>query len=81
MRDITLGFNFPATWLKRQKVIKSAGMFITGTDLFIITNYSGADPAANANNAATRAGVGGVGMDFGNLATPRGINFGVRVQL
>jgi ferric enterobactin receptor len=81
MRDITLGFNFPATWLKRQKVVKSAGMFITGTDLFIITNYSGADPAANANNAATRAGVGGVGMDFGNLATPRGINFGVRVQL
>jgi hypothetical protein len=81
MRDITLGFNFPSVWLKRQKVVKSAGLFVTATDLFIITNYSGADPAANANNAATRGGVGGVGMDYGNLATPRGINFGVRVQL
>jgi hypothetical protein len=46
----------------------------------MITNYNGADPSVNGNNASTRGGVGGIGMDLGNLATPRGINFGINVQ-
>lgn len=81
MRDITLAYNLPASLLKRQKIIKQASVFFTGTDLFIITNYSGADPSTNANNASARSGVGGVGLDQGNLAVPRGLNFGLRVQL
>jgi hypothetical protein len=80
LRDITLAYTIPATLLKRQKVIKSASVYFTGTDLFILTNYSGADPSTNANNTSARSGVGGVGMDQGNLATPRGLNFGVRIQ-
>jgi hypothetical protein len=80
MRDITISYKLPSTLIKRQNVIKSASVFFTGTDLFILTNYRGADPAANANNAASRGGIGGVGMDFGNLATPMGINFGIRAQ-
>jgi hypothetical protein len=81
LRDITLSYNLPAKWLKNQKVLKGGSVFVTGTDLFIITNYSGADPAANANNTSARAGIGGVGMDYGTLATPRGINLGLRIQL
>jgi ferric enterobactin receptor len=81
MRDLTLSYNLSKNLLKRQRLIKSASVFVTGTDLFIITNYSGADPSANANNTSARAGVGGVGMDYGTLATPRGINVGMRIQL
>jgi hypothetical protein len=80
MRDITFTYNLPSKLLKRQKVLKSAAITFTGTDLFILTNYSGADPSANANNTSTRGGIGGVGMDYGNLATPRGLNIGIRVQ-
>ena len=80
MRDITLSYNVSPSLLKRQKFLKKAAIFITGTDMFIITNYSGSDPSANANNTSARSGIGGVGMDFGNLATPRGINFGIRTQ-
>ncbi|MBA4258391.1 MAG: SusC/RagA family TonB-linked outer membrane protein [Chitinophaga sp.] len=80
MRDITVTYKLPSKLIKRQNIIKSASVFFTGTDLFIITNYRGADPAANANNAASRGGIGGVGMDFGNLATPMGLNFGIRAQ-
>jgi TonB-linked SusC/RagA family outer membrane protein len=80
MRDITFSYNLPSKLLKRQKVLKSAAITFTGTDLFILTNYSGADPSANANNTSTRGGIGGVGMDYGNLATPRGLNIGIRVQ-
>lgn len=80
MRDLTLAYNIPAKLIKRQRLLKAASVFVTGTDLFIITNYSGADPSANANNVSSRGGIGGVGMDFGNLANPRGLNFGVKVQ-
>ena len=80
LRDITLSYRLGKKLLSRQKVIKTASVFCTATDVFMITNYNGADPSVNGNNAATRGGVGGIGMDFGNLATPRGVNFGVTVQ-
>ena len=33
----------------KQKIIKSAKLFITGTNLFIITKYTGYDPEVNTN--------------------------------
>jgi hypothetical protein len=80
MRDLTLAYSLPASMIKKQKLIKSASLYVTGTDLFILTNYSGADPSANGNNVSARGGIGGVGMDQGNLATPRGINIGLRAS-
>jgi TonB-linked SusC/RagA family outer membrane protein len=79
LRDLTLAYNFPSRWLKRQNVISSAGVFITGVDLWMLTNYSGADPSVNVNNASGR-GYGGAGIDYGSLASPRGVNFGCRVK-
>lgn len=79
LRDITLSYRLPASLLKKQKIVKSASVFVTGTDLFIITNYTGADPSVNTNNASNR-GVGGAGIDYGSLSTPRGLNAGLRVQ-
>ncbi|HOZ95313.1 MAG TPA: SusC/RagA family TonB-linked outer membrane protein [Niabella sp.] len=79
MRDATLSYNIPAKVLTKTKFISSASVFVTGTELFMITNYTGMDPSVNANNASSR-GAGGVGIDFGALSMPRGINFGVRVR-
>jgi ferric enterobactin receptor len=80
MRDITLNYKISPKILKKQKVLKSASVFCTVTDPFIFTNYTGADPAVNGNNVSTRGGIGGIGMDTGNLATPLGVNFGVNIQ-
>ena len=80
MRDITLNYKLPAKLVKRQNVFKSASVFCTMTDVFMITNYTGADPAVNGNNVSTRGGIGGIGMDTGNLATPLGVNFGINIQ-
>jgi hypothetical protein len=80
MRDITIGFRLPDKLVKRQKIARSASVFVTATDLFMITNYSGMDPNVNALNASTARGVGGSGIDYGAIPTPRGINFGVKVQ-
>lgn len=80
MRDLTIGYRLPESLLKRQKLFKQASVFITGTDLFMITNYSGVDPNVNGINAGNARGFGGQGIDFGSVATPRGINVGLKVQ-
>jgi ferric enterobactin receptor len=79
LRDATLSYRLPASLLKKQNFVKGASVFVTGTDLFIITNYTGADPSVNTNNASNR-GVGGAGIDYGSLSTPRGLNAGIKVQ-
>lgn len=74
LRDITLRYEIPGRILGA----KNASIYLTGTDLFIITNYTGLDPLVNGTTAAV-GGSGAVGIDFGNFPQPRGINVGVTV--
>jgi TonB-linked SusC/RagA family outer membrane protein len=71
LRDVTLTVALP------ERLARNASVFVTGTDLFLWTNYSGLDPIANGNDAAV-GGSGGVGIDYGDFPIPRGINFGFR---
>ena len=73
LRDVTLQYAIP------ERYARNASVFITGTDLFLITNYSGLDPIVNGNTAAV-GGSGGRGIDFGNFPIPRGVSFGMKVQ-
>lgn len=77
MRDITLSYRLPSDILNKT-AIKSLSLNITMTDAFMITNYTGADPAVNGLNASA-GGAGGVGFDFGTVSTPRGLNMGVKL--
>ena len=72
LRDITLNLALP------EKMMRNASIFITGTDLWLKTNYTGLDPIVNGNSAAV-GGSGGVGIDYGNFPIPRGLNFGLKV--
>jgi TonB-linked SusC/RagA family outer membrane protein len=79
LRDITLNYNLTSsTLLRNAKFIKSGSVFVTATDLFILTNYSGLDPVVNGNSAAV-GGSGGAGFDYGNFPMPMGLNIGVNV--
>jgi len=78
LRDITLSYAFGKKVLDKIRIFSDASVFVTGTDLFTITNYSGVDPAANGNTPAT-GGVGSFAIDLGNTPTPIGINTGLRV--
>ncbi|WP_374948774.1 SusC/RagA family TonB-linked outer membrane protein [Mucilaginibacter sp.] len=80
MRDITLSYNVPQSVINRQKVFKGASIFATATEVFLITNYTGADPDVNGNNASTR-GSGAAGFDYGTIASPRTVSIGLRVKL
>eukprot|EP01133_Synstelium_polycarpum_P004655 gene4655-5440_t len=79
LRDITLAYDFPKPLLKRIKFIQSLGAFVTLTDVVLFTNYSGMDPESNMNTPGL-GGVGGFGLDMGNMGRPFGMNLGLRVK-
>lgn len=80
MRDITVSYNVPSEILKKSKIFQSISMNLTVTDAFIVTNYSGADPAVNGLNASA-GGAGGTGFDYGVISNPRGVNLGFKFGL
>lgn len=80
LREARISYKIDARKLGNIKYVKSLSVFASGTDLFILTNYSGADPSVNANSAAT-SGSGAFGVDYFAASTPRGINVGVRIDL
>jgi hypothetical protein len=77
LRDVTLSYVFPKYNLRNINGLKNLEFFVTGNDLILITNYTGADPAVNSSTAGLK-GVGGFGFDFGTLPAPIGVNFGLR---
>ncbi|PWS32855.1 SusC/RagA family TonB-linked outer membrane protein [Pedobacter paludis] len=80
LRDVTVSYDFPAKMLSRTKVFQGLGAYVTLTDVFLITNYSGTDPDANSNNPSL-GGAGGYGIDYGNMGRPLGVNIGFRLKL
>ncbi len=80
LRDVTLRYVFPASVLGTNKLVRGASVFFTGTDLFLITNYTGADPSVNGLNPSV-GGSGAAGFDYGTIATPRGYALGLQIQL
>ena len=79
LRDLTVSYSLGNKILNHLKLFSAVSAFVTGTDLFILTNYSGVDPSSNGNTPAT-GGVGGFAIDLGNTPTPVGINVGLRVS-
>lgn len=80
LRDLSISYNFPQSLLGKQKVFRSGQVFVSGNELFLITNYSGADPDVSGTGAGT-LGIGARGFDYGTLALPRTTTVGLRFSL
>ena len=76
LRDMTINYTFPKSFIKG---FKSLSAYVTGNDLFLLTNYSGADPAVNGNTAGS-LGVGAFGFDYATLPSPIQLNVGIRAS-
>jgi hypothetical protein len=76
LRDLTINYTFSKNFIRS---FKSLSLFTTINDLFLLTNYSGADPAVNGNTAGS-SGVGGFGFDYGTLPSPVQVNFGIKAS-
>ncbi|RYY52856.1 MAG: TonB-dependent receptor [Chitinophagaceae bacterium] len=60
LKNITLSYNLPASVISRIKM-SNLRLYVSATNLFTITNYSGYDPEANTYGQSTTL----VGLDLG----------------
>lgn len=49
LKNITVGYNVPKKLLKKTNFISNAKFFITGRNLWTLTNYTGPDPEVDSN--------------------------------
>lgn len=78
LRDVTLTYDLPVNAMGISQTFKKVSLFVNGTDLFLLTNYTGADPYVSTTSPAT-GGSGGYGMDFGKTSLPRSFSAGLTV--
>lgn len=58
LKNLYLAYNFPTTILNKTKFIKTGNIFISGTNLFTVTKYPGANPeTSNLYNDDVSAGL------------------------
>ncbi|WP_082986945.1 MULTISPECIES: SusC/RagA family TonB-linked outer membrane protein [Butyricimonas] len=72
LKQLTLGYNVPKEWLKKVN-IEGVRLFLTGENLFLLTNYSGLDPET-VNPA--RGGID----DFSNYPLARKFTLGLTLN-
>lgn len=75
MANMTLSYNVGEV----AKVLKNMNVFITGQNLFILTNYSGFDPEVNTDKQVN--GIPSVGIDYIGYPSARTFLFGLNFSL
>src|SRR6266496_1750303 len=75
LKNITLGYNFPKSVLNRIHVT-NLRLFISATNLFTITDYTGYDPETSAYNGNDAQ----IGVDFSNYPQSKIINVGLNLS-
>ncbi len=68
---VTLGYDL-SRYVKKT-MLKGLKCSVTGTNLFLLTKYTGSDPQINAST--TSGGTGGMGIDNYPVPNTRGFNF------
>ena len=74
LKNLTLGYNFPLQVLSKLS-IASLRMYMSGTNLITITDYTGYDP-----EVSSFAGDAQLGVDLGNFPASRTINLGLQIS-
>ncbi|MCH3970338.1 MAG: TonB-dependent receptor [Prevotella sp.] len=70
--DITIGYTLPNRWINKLGLTKLR-IYVSGSNLFVITNYSGFDPEVNLEQGLTS------GMDYNCYPRNRQFSFGVNL--
>lgn len=79
LKAITLSHNLPKSFTDKVK-LSALSLYVTGENLFTITNYSGFDPEVNVYNEGTQSNTA-PGVDYGTYPQTRNIIFGIRASL
>lgn len=79
LRSVSLAYSIPQTLLKKLKYLKAADIVVSGTNLLLLTNYSGMDPEVSAAGAGV-VGSGSVGIDYAGVPATTGVSFGLNLK-
>jgi TonB-dependent starch-binding outer membrane protein SusC len=69
LQNVTLGYTVPASLIPQAQ---NARIYVSGDNLFLVTDYTGYDPEAH-----TSAGLASRGVDYLNYPNPRTLTLGV----
>jgi len=72
--NITLGYNFRVI----PTIIKSARLYVTAQNLFVIAGYKGYDP--EVNNVAGSNGIKSIGIDYNTYPQARTYSLGININ-
>jgi len=75
LRALTLGYTLPSLLTKKVRLEK-VRLSVTGSNLFLITNYTGLDPESSSSSSQNAQGI-----DLGTPPSPRSFQFGINVSL
>ncbi len=75
LKNVTLNYNLPASLLKKIKV-SSARVYISGTNLWLLTDYSGYDPESQNQSVKNSQ----LGIDYAVQPQPRTIMAGININ-
>jgi len=78
LRTISVSYALPENVIKKQKVLKGFSVTLTGTNLFLWTNYKGLDPEASAAGSGV-TGSTSVGIDYCGVPATAGVSLGLNV--
>jgi len=76
LRDLTLAYTVPEKYLDKIN-ISNLRIYITGSNLWLLTNYSGYDPEVNIYRGSDRADYGVLVMDNGSYPRARSLLLGI----
>ena len=78
LRSVSLSYTLPDSILRKQNLIKGVTASVTGTNLFLWTNYKGMDPETSAAGSGA-IGSSSVGIDYCGIPALAGVSFGINV--
>ena len=81
LRSVSLSYQMPDEVIRRigiGKAIKGLGATLTGTNLWLLTNYKGMDPETSAAGSGV-TGSSSVGIDYNGVPSTAGVSFGLNL--
>ncbi|MGZ5254796.1 MAG: SusC/RagA family TonB-linked outer membrane protein [Flavitalea sp.] len=72
LKNVTLSYNLPSKFISRIKM-SNLRLYVSGTNLWTLTDYSGYDPEANTFGQSTTL----VGLDIGGYPQAKVLTFGL----
>lgn len=79
IREITFSYNFPKAWVEKAR-LASLRMYVTGSNLYYFTKYSGLSPEVQGIDGGSSLGLSAAGST-GTYPVPRNIILGLNISL